>query len=335
MNPSIVTLDTLKVQIPNISDYIEEIDLSLFKETKSTFQGNTQSTSILKEPDTIGLSQFAIFENSGSAILEVSAKILLDDYSKGISLETLDRFSSSIKSKGITLSPNWVNNAYVLKCDSTKNIHPTNLKQSLHDLNLLGLNTSFALTSYPGSIIFQARAKTDKGRMIFYDKHRELDRKPNRNFIKAINPKTLNSFIGVLRCERNLRSLKDIRESFSIAKKMDMTIGFLDVLSSKENPNLKLFNKITQIQLPLFSVDPNYSNIKSWHQIEKLYGMDRIIQDCNYDLNVIMIAVKDYVSGNLSAYRKQYRERIAVLQATQEKKSLTNSLNEIMEQLAV
>jgi hypothetical protein len=87
--------------------------------------------------------------------------------------------------------------------------------------------------------------------------------------------------------------------------------------------------------LPLFSVDPNYSNIKSWHQIEKLYGMDRIIQDCNYDLNVIMIAVKDYVSGNLSAYRKQYRERIAVLQAKQEKKSLTNSLNEIMEQLAV
>lgn len=88
------------------------------------------------------------------------------------------------------------------------------------------------------------------------------------------------------------------------------------------------------VQLPLFSVNSAYSNFTHWYQIEKTYGMDKIIQDCNYDLDVVMIAIKQYVKGNLSRYRKHYRERIATLKANQSETHLTHSLNEILHQLA-
>jgi len=63
--------------------------------------------------------------------------------------------------------------------------------------------------------------------------------------------------------------------------------------------------------------------------------MDQIIQDCNYDLDVVMIAIRQYVKGNLSPYRKLYRERIATLKASQSDSALTASLHEILNQLAV
>ena len=116
---------------------------------------------------------------------------------------------------------------------------------------------------------------------------------------------------------------------------MKKIVKLTNILNSNEKPCLELFKKITKVQLPLFSVNSSYAHYDRWTDIEKSYGMDRIIQDCNYDLDVIMIAVRQYVKGNTSRYRIKYRERIALLKSKQSDTSLTDSLDDILYQLAI
>jgi hypothetical protein len=278
---------------------------------------------------------FEFYPDDDTAIIECSAKILMDQYFDGINIETLDRFSSAFKFSGIELKPTWVSDAYVYRCDVTQNLKPSDMKKSLSDLNLLSLNHNYQVKSRKTSIEFNPKAKSDKGRLIFYGKNEEMMLAKNKNFIKQLPPKIVNQSIGILRAERNIRNFKEIRESLSIPKPSNTPIMLMDIFPSKEKPILQLFNKITKIQLPLFSVNSAYSKFQHWYQIEKAYGMDQIIQDCNYDLDVVMIAIRQYVKGNLSPYRKLYRERIATLKASQSDSTLTESLHEILYQLAI
>jgi hypothetical protein len=209
------------------------------------------------------------------------------------------------------------------------------MKKSLSDLNLLGLNHNYQLKSWKTSIEFNPKAKSDNGRLIFYGKHEEMLTAKNKAFVKSLPPKIVNQSIGVLRAERNIRNFKEIRESLGIQKSLDLGIKLTDIFPSKEKPILQLFTKITKIQLPLFSVNSAYSEFKYWNEIEKAYGMDRIIENCEYDLNVIMIAVKQYQkSSNPSRIRDRYRKRIAVLQSSRSNSTLTKSLDEILQQLS-
>jgi hypothetical protein len=278
---------------------------------------------------------FEFYPDDDTAIIECSAKISMDQYFDGINVETLDRFSSAFKFSGIELRPTWISDAYVFRCDATQNLKPSDMKRSLTDLNLLSLNHNYQVKSWKTSIEFNPKAKSDNGRLIFYGKNEEMMTAKNKAFIKSLPPKIVNQSIGILRAERNIRNFKEIRESLAIQKTPDTAIKLLDIFPSKEKPILQLFNKITKIQLPLFSVNSAYSKFQHWYQIEKAYGMDQIIQDCNYDLDVVMIAIRQYVKGNLSVYRKQYRERIATLKASQSDSTLTASLHEILNQLAV
>ena len=326
MNPS---LDTLQISIPNFSSHLIDMDTTQFRLKDDEYQGVKKSNLVL-ETRQVGVSIFKYTPESDTALLKVSAKVLGDDYFEGINLKTLDRFARSFNGSNFSIKPSWIDDAYVQSVDVTKNLKPADIKKAISDLNLLGLNHHYKISSYRSSVIFDPKAKGDNSRIQFYDKTVELMTAKNKSFIKTLSPKTVNQFLGVLRCERNIRNFADIRESFAVDD-----LKLLDVLSSKEKPCLNMFNKITKVQLPLFSVNSAYASYHKWTDIEKAYGMDRIIQDCNYDLDVIMIAVRQYVKGNPSRYRAKYRERIAVLKASNSESSLTKSLEEILYQLAV
>ena len=332
VNPS---FDTLKFRILNFSDHVANLEKSKFGSNETvTPEKTTRKFYLLSKP--IGIGMFEFYPDDDTAIIECSAKILMDQYFDGINLNTLDRFSSAFKFSGIELRPTWISDAYVYRCDVTQNLKPSDMKRSLTDLNLLSLNHNYQVKSWKTSIEFNPKAKSDNGRLIFYGKNEEMMTAKNKAFIKSLPPKIVNQSIGILRAERNIRNFKEIRDSLAIPKTLDMQIKLLDIFPSKEKPILQLFNKITKIQLPLFSVSSAYSEFKYWNEIEKAYGMDRIIENCGYDLNVVMIAVKQYQkSSNPSRIRDRYRKRIATLKAIQSDTTLTASLHEILNQLAV
>lgn len=76
-----------------------------------------------------------------------------------------------------------------------------------------------------------------------------------------------------------------------------------------------------------------YSEIKSWHRIEKAYGRDFIIKDCNFDLNIILSVIKQYVKGNLSKYKKIYKQRIKDLITVNDDDLLRKPFYEIQTQM--
>ena len=333
VNPS---FDTLKFRILNFSDHVANLEKSKFDTSHVITQDKDTLKFFLSKSKPIGIGMFEFYPDDDTAIIECSAKILMDQYFDGINVDTLDRFSSAFKFSGIELKPTWIFDAYVYRCDVTQNLKPSDMKRSLTDLNLLSLNHHYQVKSWKTSIEFNPKAKSDNGRLIFYGKNEEMMTAKNKAFIKSLPPKIVNQSIGILRAERNIRNFKEIRESLAIPKTTDMGIKLLDIFPSKEKPILQLFNKITKIQLPLFSVSSAYSEFKYWNEIEKAYGMDRIIESCGYDLNVVMIAVKQYQkSSNPSRIRDRYRKRIATLKASQSDSTLTAALHEILNQLAV
>ena len=331
-NPS---FDTLKFSVCDIDEHISEFKLDRFKKRSIQKPGENEiiSYELLKSEMPLGLSSFDYFPDQNRAVLECSAKILRENYFEGINLKTLDQFSSSLKILG--LKDTWVNDSYVLRCDVTKNIRPTDIDSSLNDLYMLTLNQKYEVKSYRTSIIFSPTAKTSNSRLTFYKKHVELLRAKNKALLKILPSKLVNSSLGILRAERNIRSFKEIRDSFHVKNSDSIGVKFTDIIQSAENPILSMFNRISQVQLPLFVNDPLYENIGKWSELERAYGMDKIIVECGYNLSVIMNLISKYQkSRNPSILRNKYRERIAVLKSVASNKNISSSLEEIRTLLA-
>lgn len=308
------TLDSIKFKCTN--DTFELLNKGAFL-TKSIFDsgGNSiaDSRMLSKENKNYGLKNIEVYGDYST--VEVSAKILRDNYSDSISINTLDRMIDEINSLGvIKINNTTLDSAELLRCDVTKNIKVNNVKESVRSLLLGKSNTGFKTDDYQREnnlgITFTGRQKTYKNRQIYYDKTTELNQAKNKGFLRAVNGKVLNDFKDILRVEQNLTSLDRIRKSFKVP-----STNLIEVLKSKENPNLERHNVIVKYanQVNLFDEFAE----KDIKDAFRIMGTKHLIKECNNSLELAIDFLKSFMNHNRSnrniiyRYIKQLKEDYA------------------------
>lgn len=289
-------LDSVKIKAPETT--ITNLYLDVFdREKKVSSDGEIIKDRYIlnknKTLNTVGIKAIEVNRTSQEILLELSAKVLKDQYYKLINENTIEECLGNVnQSNAIKLNVNnFIDSAEVLRCDVTTNLQITkNINDYLNILNCLRQNNRYRVDQHKGSIVFTHTGKTVRKRMTFYDKYRELNEHKNKEFVELIKPATVTQFKNVLRCEQNISKHKDIRDRLGIK---NITLG--EVLRSKVNANFDLFSEIrdTNGQLELFS--NRYEGMRL-SEMEKRLGRENIIKQCNYDIQLI----KQFLSFKLS-----------------------------------
>ncbi len=283
------------------------------------------------------------FENNKTKqniIIGGSAKILGDDYFKGINQNTIgqvvdqvNKFGSSFLELDVS---SIIEEGKFLSIDTTNNLHVSHTPlQYLEAMNLYRVNyrykTDFSNTRKNQGIVFAGKQTSFKERIILYAKYVELTNKPEaKTFLATLkNPvRLLDESRSVLRCEQNNVQLRKIRERLNI---QDTSI--LNVLTSLANPNYHVLNKVIRGggQLSLFSELDEY---KSFHMLEKRKGQESIIRECLYDIHLIREIMQHYYSEgpNMRRQLKEYKDLIVMLQE-KESSSQEGTTNELIDEV--
>ena len=287
-----VSIDSNKIQLP--FDCLAAFAKDSFYGKPTTKAGETLQEKYSITNPMPGLKSIAVFPGN-KVIIETSAKLLKDNYLKGINLNTLDQYVDSINSTGlIHIKRANIDKAQMLLADTTQNIawnEKTSFSDLIHSIQLCSVNPKYSTDLFNErnnkGLVFRGNQKTIKCRMILYDKYTELiAKKENKDFLSSCaNPnKLLASAKGIIRVEQNNTSFKSIRDRLKITDR-----SILSVLNSCANPNYKLLQDITSLhsleQLELFE---RYRNTQmTIGEIVKMEGMRTIVEKCNYDKNLV------------------------------------------------
>lgn len=132
--------DTLRLKVPETSfngvDWNKfsrnikmNVDMDIIREDKS-------NSNLWLDETGKGLNSFTYIPHLKQFDIQVSAKVLRDEYHKGIQLGTMDRFFHELKERGICQSVNeseFITNSQVLKADNTFNIEVSGETANYYD----------------------------------------------------------------------------------------------------------------------------------------------------------------------------------------------------------
>lgn len=303
------TLDSIKILAP--LGTVGGFNPDLYRhQTESEFNRQTTDKSVLRGSNTVGLKSVTIDRMKDNIVLEMSAKVLLNDYSRGLTVDTVEMAIANINRSGdIKLTPDFIGQADVLRIDVTDNIRP----------QLTGSNFYKALASIPVAkkyhvdlfdtktnlgLVFKGNQKSIRDRMIIYDKQTDLIN--DSKFRKSVNThKVLNDFKGIARVESNHSQFKQFNKFYG-------TRNLIAILNSNYPLNHNIFDRITSrandTELSLFG---QFEGMK-WNQIEKFIGRKGIIEMFNYDWSAIERFIRAYNRNNYRSYKtelmKTYRQ---------------------------
>jgi len=341
-----IKLDSMKLKFP--TDSLKSIGKDSFQIGHPLYKLGEEPPSILKlnkkaqtGESIIGLKAIEIGESE--SIIEISGKILRENYYQLISLQTIGEVIQRINGTGfIELDPvAFLDTAEVLRCDSTSDIQVAgDIGDYLQSLKVYGsLNTKYEATPYKRTgFVFKKKVSSYKERLLIYDKYTEVMRDKNRVFLQP------EMFLSTMRFESNHTDLKHIRKRFNVDTKQ---VLLMDVLKSKEQVNLNLFTSIVD--------SPDIAEAKArfdalrfdsigqpLNRIEQRKGRQGIIRDCNLDMNLVRLYLRDRVKGNISRYVREYADVLADMVATGGESEIdralpfdTNHISEIRELLKV
>lgn len=283
------TLDTIRLQFPK--EAISSFSRNDFRISSSDkYQGQDY---LYTQYEQKGLNEYGISRilvDNDKADITLSGKVLLDNYSKGISLNSIDEVFDNInKVSAFKINSNKaIDTSHILRCDYTNNIKPKySTKDSVESFLLMRTanNTSVDVYTKRSNVgcVLDRSIKSEKRRIIFYDKHLELLLKSSSAFLNNCksSTKVLNDFKGVLRVEQNLTSFKSMKNQF---KTIDTKL--LSILGSVEKPNYKVVKKVIEDSKQLDIFNESYFN-ESISSIFKRKGAENILRECNYDLDIV------------------------------------------------
>jgi len=336
-----IRLDTVKLFIP--AEAIQDVNMQgLILDEGRTATNEDIIYQEYKTPSSpgIGLKQVTYKLGKEEVSVELSAKILKEEYYKLINRNTIERAFDEVNSSSpITFDTGRaIDTATVGKMDVTDNLHLTSSPEKyLIALNQVRLNDRYNVNDYrqPGNkgIVIQGKQKTFKERMIFYLKELDLNRDKalkNEPYFDTI----LQQHQGTLRCESNYTSFERIRNVCGTSSN-----HLKEVLMSEENPNLKLFEKVTQrckeYQLYLQLNVARYAGM-GLSQIEKNIGRETIIKGCNFDMNLIILFIKEHRApgSNNSRTIREYRNLLGEMMGMEEEEMRDSLIDEIRIKLA-
>lgn len=313
--PPMMTIDSLKIQAPY--DVLKDWNTNIvWTKTNKERAGILVNDYDIYTPPDLGLKSIKLDHLKDQVTIEISAKILKDNYFDLINPNTIEQVVDEInKANVITVDKNkLIESAHCLTMDPCNNLKVSKPVNEYFP-QLLGIRTNTkykidASTSKTNQgIVITGNQKSFKERVIAY--HKLLEIKKDRALCKAVKWNLLEEqFEGILRIENNLVSKDKMREYSGIKTKGDVML--LDVLNSKEKPNHKLFKKVTSkfFDLSLFK---KYEGQQLKH-LEKRMGRERIIEKCNYDMEAVSALIKSLVKGNVSHYLRDYRRVLFDLQ---------------------
>lgn len=244
--------------------------------------------------------------------MRVSAKCLLADYKRGITSHTLDRVIDTITQTGyVQLDVQKVyDNAVVLSADTVNHIP---IKDKYYEqLTAVPYSRMYDVTPYgriQSSLVVKGKYTSVKYRQIHYDKIQELNKDTkSRKFLADVSARRLHKdFANTVRIESNFTSFENIRKYLNIP-----TNSLKNVLTATGQPNLKLFDKLTQsIDVRIVELFTQYTGM-TLHNELKLRGIHGIINDFNGNWQLIEQYVRTrakghYRNGLLKNFQQAYK----------------------------
>ena len=294
-----------------------QIDRGMFKGIKNKDKVNFDKIGIR------GLNRISIDKLSNTTTIEVSAKILKQNYIEGINKNTINEVIDNINSHNIVKfnSNNLIDNATILRMDVTDNVKMqlldrTILYKTLSTIPLPKIiQTTLNNTKQNLGVTWKGTQKSLKDRMICYDKAIHLKFKDKSLHKTDYCNKVMNDFKDVARFEQNLTALDKIRGYYK-------TNNLKDVLTSDVKANYLKFDKMTRDNKELVLFDDEFYGM-NFKQIRNRLGDERIIDMHNLDWNRILNFIKIHNKNNWHRYQKELKD---VFNKMQQKKGNEQSL---------
>ena len=294
-----------------------QIDRGMFKGIKNKDKVNFDKIGIR------GLNRISIDKLSNTTTIEVSAKILKQNYIEGINKNTINEVIDNINSHNIVKfnTNNLIDNATLLRMDITDNVKiklldRTILYKTLSTIPLPKIiQTTLWNTKQNLGVCWKGTQTSLKDRFIAYDKTMQLKFKDKTLHITDYANKVMNDFKDVVRFEQNLVSLEAIRGYYK-------TNNLKDVLISDVKANYLKFDKMTRDNKELVLFDDEFYGM-NFKQIRNRLGDERIIDMHNLDWNRILNFIKIHNKNNWHRYQKELKD---VFNKMQQKKGNEQSL---------
>lgn len=306
-------LDSTKLIVP--IEVINNFNKDLFRFSSDKNSSNEKLTdkAILSNTPLHGLKSIVLDNLNHTLQVELSAKILGNNYPKGLNINTIIQAVETINKTGIvSINQNkLIETAEVLRCDVTDNIKPEVSAEVIYKtLAALPIAKKYHVdlfnTKSNQGVVWKGNQKTVRDRQIFYTKLIEIQR--DKHF--KGNTSILKDFKGVIRVESNHAQFKQLNKFFGSRK-------LIDILSSDVKLNHDIFSRITEksndVDLRLFS---QFEGMK-FSEIRNYIGDKGIIDMCNNDWEKIQLFVRVYNPNNYKG-RHGYMNKI---------KGLYNQLN--------
>ena len=201
--------------------------------------------------------------------IEFTGKILLQNYFRLISRETIRECLENVNAHGvINMDPDTViNNSIVLLADFTKDVPLSSVPtissiQTLKSVATLSVNNHhrYIVSDYRGQngmMIKNAVASNRSAkRIIIYDKFYEMNKRENRAFLSSIGNREqmLEYFNGKIRFETNATSFKRLRTLLNLGDTKE-PVSLFTLLNADANPlqnaMLEMFHPITHTEQPI------------------------------------------------------------------------------------
>jgi hypothetical protein len=325
-----IRVDTTKIYA--FGDAIIDIEYKSFKEHTEKEDGKTEIYYEKKNTGIPGLKSIVYKKRQEKFILELSSKILLDDYYNMITIDTVERVFDTINSSGIIkVNNSKIDQFFVYSLDVTQNIDASVIMNDCTPGKLINAcstltNDKYTPDRYKGKgedkyrtgIVWKTHLKENNERLIIYDKETEINRsnkgdKVSRLFWNNVSrPDVLrNKFKNIVRPEMNIRSKDRMREYLK-------TDNFIQILQSTETPLYNQFSKVKRYDYNQMKIFDDFIGWKLY-QIEKRFGRETIIKIFNCDIELIYGFLRQILpTGNISRYKREYSELLTEMQMTKD-----------------
>lgn len=296
--------DTLKIKFAkDLLEYPHEYH-DLFDRSERTTSGTgevrtTYSLCSQERRNIIGLGELS-YDDSGGAIITLSAKVLGKDYFRGINRYTIEQAIHNVLPKWIsTDTSELLSSANVLKVDVTENVPCDNVERALIALEQWQHDTKgYHATRYGrgrvSGIEWRSALKTDNIRLVAYDKVRELQTPSQRSKAYALG---IDQFRGTVRLELNVRSFKSIRSLFALEKGVPR---LPDILDSQERVLFRGYNAV----LPERQRKVTMDNTRTFSEFRNQLAYEHIFELCAWEWKVIEHTIRSKYGKRSNPYRR-------------------------------
>ena len=305
-----ISVDSITIAVP--LELVDIVSTNFF----STTAPDGRLIKKVAKPECIGINIIEV--KSDIVRFDVSAKILLDQYSSGININTIERvFDMLNKTNIIKLNSNDLSDYKVHKCDFVANFITNKPHQDYYNALNIIYNPRYRNAMYEKicktGFAFIGQQTGSNKYMKFYDKWKELHQSYNKRFVETVGMHNLvNYFEDAIRIEFRAITHQQIRTYSGIDSN-----SLHSLLLSNDNPLYKIFceilrgNSIKNNQLQLLG---NISTIKNVEDVIQQFGsivwLNMFGNDTGRALSPIKQVLKATVphTSNRSRKLKAYRD---------------------------